>query len=585
MNMSGKTLPRPVRDRDPSIGTVHGDDRTHRAPLRPCPRVRHRCTGHRGSGRDGMARAARRRGARSVPLRCDRRWSFEPDLPRRRRRRRTVRAPTSTARAPPCQRARHGTRVPHHRRAAEQRRAGGASTGLLRRPRGQRRAVLRDGLRRRARHARPRGGRGRARPRRRADRASRSIVETMAAIHAVDLEAVGLADLGKHEGYIARQLKRWYGQWNAQKTRELAAVDTVHDALLQRIPEQGPATIVHGDYRLDNCMVGDDGTVIAVLDWEICTLGDPMADLGLLQVYWTGPDDDASAWIGSSTTATGFWNRAQLATRYAEVSGRDISQLPFYVSFAYWKLACILEGVYARYLGGALGRARCGRARAVQAAGRRRGGEGVGRPRGTRMTRTRACLSLAPGAAAARVASARRDADGMDRRQRRRRRGDGGDRCCREHHVAGHLRRRSVHRLPGPAPHDGAARRREHTARVARHRAEGRPRRRRPRPAAAHRSRTRCSVATVLGSRRRPGHRARGEHGVGAGRLPLRLAPHPALAVVVQLAVGRARRLGAVLEELGRRAGRYGCRARARTGRRGVRRWGCGHRYRTTWAR
>jgi aminoglycoside phosphotransferase (APT) family kinase protein len=187
------------------------------------------------------------------------------------------------------------------------------------------------------------------------DRASRSIVDTMAAIHAVDLDAVGLSDLGKHEGYIARQLKRWYGQWNAQKTRELAAVDTVHDALLRRIPEQGPATIVHGDYRLDNCMVGDDGTVIAVLDWEICTLGDPMADLGLLQVYWTGPDDVASAWIGSSTTAEGFWNRAQLATRYAEVSGRDITQLPFYVSFAYWKLACILEGVYARYLGGALG--------------------------------------------------------------------------------------------------------------------------------------------------------------------------------------------------------------------------------------
>ena len=86
--------------------------------------------------------------------------------------------------------------------------------------------------------------------------ASESIVDTMAAIHAVDLDAVGLSELGKHEGYIARQLKRWYGQWNAQKTRELPAVDAVHDALLTRIPEQGPATIVHGDYRLDNCMVG-----------------------------------------------------------------------------------------------------------------------------------------------------------------------------------------------------------------------------------------------------------------------------------------------------------------------------------------
>jgi aminoglycoside phosphotransferase (APT) family kinase protein len=185
--------------------------------------------------------------------------------------------------------------------------------------------------------------------------ASESIVDTMAAIHAVDLRAAGLDDLGRHEGYIARQLKRWYGQWNQQKTREVAAVDTVHDALLQRIPEQGPATLVHGDYRLDNCMVADDGHVVAVLDWEICTLGDPMADLGLLHVYWTGPDDTASSWAGNSCCAPGFMNRAELAERYARVSGRDISQLPFYVSFAYWKLACILEGVYARYLGGALG--------------------------------------------------------------------------------------------------------------------------------------------------------------------------------------------------------------------------------------
>lgn len=185
--------------------------------------------------------------------------------------------------------------------------------------------------------------------------ASRSLVDTMAKIHQVDLDAAGLSELGRHEGYIARQLKRWYGQWNQGKTRDLAAVDNVHARLLERIPEQGAATIVHGDYRLDNCMLDSSGEVIAVLDWEICTLGDPLADLGLLQVYWTGPDDEASAWTGSATTATGFWNRAQLAERYAEMSGRDISQLDFYVAFAYWKLACILEGVYSRYLGGALG--------------------------------------------------------------------------------------------------------------------------------------------------------------------------------------------------------------------------------------
>jgi aminoglycoside phosphotransferase (APT) family kinase protein len=185
--------------------------------------------------------------------------------------------------------------------------------------------------------------------------ASESLVDTMAAIHAVDLQAAGLHELGRHEGYIARQLKRWYGQWNQQKTRELPAVDRVHDLLSQRIPEQGPATIVHGDYRLDNCMVDGEGRVVAVLDWEICTLGDPLADLGLLQVYWTGPNDAASAWNGSATTAPGFFERSELAQRYAQVSGRDLTHLPFYVSFAYWKLACILEGVYARYLGGALG--------------------------------------------------------------------------------------------------------------------------------------------------------------------------------------------------------------------------------------
>ncbi|HEX2785528.1 MAG TPA: phosphotransferase family protein, partial [Ilumatobacteraceae bacterium] len=91
--------------------------------------------------------------------------------------------------------------------------------------------------------------------------AGESLVDTMAAIHAVDLDACGLADLGRHEGYIARQLKRWYGQWNDQKTREVVEIDRVHDALVERIPDQGPAALVHGDYRLDNCIVGDDGTV------------------------------------------------------------------------------------------------------------------------------------------------------------------------------------------------------------------------------------------------------------------------------------------------------------------------------------
>ena len=186
-------------------------------------------------------------------------------------------------------------------------------------------------------------------------RASESIVDTMAASHGVDLVAAGLNDLGKHEGYIARQLKRWHGNILEQRTRDLPLVDSVYEELMKRIPEQGAATLVHGDYRLDNCMVDAQGNVIAVLDWEICTLGDPMADLGLLMVYWTGPTDDASAWSNPVNTAAGFMNRAELAERYARVSGRDISHLSFYEAFAFWKLACIIEGVYARYLGGALG--------------------------------------------------------------------------------------------------------------------------------------------------------------------------------------------------------------------------------------
>lgn len=186
-------------------------------------------------------------------------------------------------------------------------------------------------------------------------RASESIVDTMAAIHNVNLVATGLDTLGKHEDYIARQLKRWHGNIVEQRTRDLPLVDSVYEELMKRIPTQGPATLVHGDYRLDNCMVDAQGNVIAVLDWEICTLGDPMADLGLLMVYWTGPNDDASAWANPVNTAEGFMNRAELAERYGKVSGRDISQLDFYVAFAFWKLACIIEGVYARYLGGALG--------------------------------------------------------------------------------------------------------------------------------------------------------------------------------------------------------------------------------------
>ena len=181
-----------------------------------------------------------------------------------------------------------------------------------------------------------------------------SLIEVLAAIHAIDPSAVGLGELGRRDGYIERQLKRWYGQWNKSKTRELAIVDEVHDTLAANVPEQGPAAIVHGDYRLDNCMVDDRGEVVAVLDWELCTLGDPLADVGLLMVYWNEPGDSTQT-LSSPTVAAGMRSRTDLLERYAAASGRDLSHIDFYVAFGYWKLACIVEGVYARYVGGSMG--------------------------------------------------------------------------------------------------------------------------------------------------------------------------------------------------------------------------------------
>ena len=193
--------------------------------------------------------------------------------------------------------------------------------------------------------------------------AGEQLADVLADIHAVDVDAVGLGELGRREGYIARQLKRWYGQFQQSQQdldRTVPLVDEMHEYLSQRIPEQGPAAIVHGDYRLDNTMLADDGSVAAVLDWEICTLGDPLADVGLLMVYWAEAGDDNPALMIAPTAVSGFPTRAELRTRYAERSGRNIDQLDFYVAFGYWKLACILEGVYARYAGGAMGGDRSG---------------------------------------------------------------------------------------------------------------------------------------------------------------------------------------------------------------------------------
>jgi aminoglycoside phosphotransferase (APT) family kinase protein len=181
------------------------------------------------------------------------------------------------------------------------------------------------------------------------------VVDTLVAIHAVDPDAVGLGELGRKEDYVARQLHRWQGQWEKSRTRELPLVDDVHRRLAARIPDQGPATIVHGDYRLDNMILTGKGEVAAVVDWELCTLGDPLADVGLLIVYWAEPGDDLLPLLDPPTTAPGFPSRDELKRLYSERSGRDLSQIAFYEALGYWKLAVILEGVFSRYAAGQYG--------------------------------------------------------------------------------------------------------------------------------------------------------------------------------------------------------------------------------------
>lgn len=182
------------------------------------------------------------------------------------------------------------------------------------------------------------------------------VVDTLVAIHGVDPDDAGLGDLGKRNDYVARQLHRWGGQWEKSKTRDLPLIDEVHQTLAGRIPEQGPATIVHGDYRLDNMILTPEGKVAAVVDWELCTLGDPLADVGLLIVYWAEEGDELLPLFEPATMAPGFGTRDDVRRLYAERSGRDLSQIDFYIALGYWKLAIILEGVYARYSAGQYGK-------------------------------------------------------------------------------------------------------------------------------------------------------------------------------------------------------------------------------------
>jgi aminoglycoside phosphotransferase (APT) family kinase protein len=179
----------------------------------------------------------------------------------------------------------------------------------------------------------------------------------LAEIHGVDLEAVGLTGFGRPEGYLQRQLARWQRQWELSQTREVPGFDQLTARLADGLPaaEASAGTLVHGDYRLDNMLIelGRPPTISAVLDWEMSTLGDPLADLGLALVYWADAGDDESMElsVGSSVTAgPGFLTRQQIADRYAALTGRDVSRIGYYMAFGCFKLAVVLEGINARFL-------------------------------------------------------------------------------------------------------------------------------------------------------------------------------------------------------------------------------------------
>jgi aminoglycoside phosphotransferase (APT) family kinase protein len=181
------------------------------------------------------------------------------------------------------------------------------------------------------------------------------LIDVLADLHAVDVDAVGLGDLAKREGYVERQVKRWSAQWQNSKTRDLPAVDEVARRLAERMPVQQGVSIAHGDYRFGNLLTDtSQGRIAAVLDWELCTLGDPLADVGYVGVYWADPGTP-QARPNDPTGIEGFPTYAELLERYATKTGRDLSEIDYYIAFGSWRLAVISEGVYARYLHGAMG--------------------------------------------------------------------------------------------------------------------------------------------------------------------------------------------------------------------------------------
>ncbi|MET8408847.1 phosphotransferase family protein [Streptomyces sp. NPDC005195] len=174
------------------------------------------------------------------------------------------------------------------------------------------------------------------------------LVDTLVELHSVDPAEVGLADFGRPEGFLDRQLRRWGKQLDASRNRELAGIDELHAALGRALPHSPAPTVVHGDYRLDNVLIGEDDRIKAILDWEMSTLGDPLTDLGLLVMY-SAPLELPDSPISTTASAAGHPDPAEIVERYAARSGRDASDVAWYTAFAWFKLAVILEGIHYRY--------------------------------------------------------------------------------------------------------------------------------------------------------------------------------------------------------------------------------------------
>ena len=182
-------------------------------------------------------------------------------------------------------------------------------------------------------------------------RVGHHVIDTLAELHLVDVDAAGLGDLARREGYVERQLGRMSRMWDQTRTRDLPLVEEVRARLARAVPPQLQTGVVHADFRLGNLVIGTVGAVAAVLDWELCTLGDVLADLAFLLNNWEQPGDEhPPVWMEQPpTTAGGFPTRQELADRYADRTGFDLGALAYHRALAYWRLAIIAEGIKHRY--------------------------------------------------------------------------------------------------------------------------------------------------------------------------------------------------------------------------------------------